>query len=67
MNSSEIQELLQLMEDHRLRLKGDREASRKFLIDAGIFDENGDYTEPYKRLREEYDNLQEQEPSRDLH
>lgn len=50
MTKKELQELLDLFEKMRIKLKGDREASRQFLVDAGIFTKKGNLRKPYKNL-----------------
>jgi hypothetical protein len=50
MTKKELQELLDLMEAMRKKLKGDKKASRKFLVDAGIFTDKGNLRKPYREL-----------------
>lgn len=50
MSDKELKELLRLMENMRKKLKGDKEASRKFLVDAGIFTKKGNLRKPYREL-----------------
>lgn len=50
MTNQERNELLELMEGLRQRLKGDREASRQFLVDAGIYTKKGVLRKPYRDL-----------------
>jgi len=50
MTNQEINELLELMEGLRQQLKGDREASRQFLVDAGIYTKKGALRKPYRDL-----------------
>jgi len=49
MTKKELQELLDLMEAMRKKLKGDMKASRQFLVDAGIFTDKGNLRKPYRR------------------
>lgn len=51
MTNKELKDLISLMDNMRLKLKGDREASRKFLVDAGIFTKNGNLKKPYRELQ----------------
>lgn len=51
MSPDEIKDLLSLMEEKRKELKGDREASRRFLVDAGIFTKSGNLTKPYRKMK----------------
>lgn len=48
MSDKELNELFGLMEKLRKTLKGDKEASRKFLVDVGIFTKNGNLRKPYR-------------------
>ncbi len=50
MSDKELKELLGLMEKMRKKLKGDKEASRKFLVDAGIFTKKGNLRKPYREM-----------------
>lgn len=50
MTKKELQELLGLMEAMRKKLKGDKKASRQFLVDAGIFTDKGNLRKPYREL-----------------
>ena len=50
MTNQERNELLELMENLRQRLKSDREASRQFLVDAGIYTKKGNLRKPYRDL-----------------
>lgn len=50
MTNHERNELLELMEGLRQRLKGDREASRQFLVDAGIYTKKGTLRKSYRNL-----------------
>lgn len=43
-----IQETIKEMKEFTEELKKDPEKARKFLVDAGIYDENGNLTENYK-------------------
>jgi hypothetical protein len=50
MTDQERQEFLQFIEEYRLRLKGNKELSKQFLIDAGIYTKEGVLAEPYENL-----------------
>ncbi len=50
MNDKKIDELLKAMRKLRKSLRNNPEAARKFLVGAGIIDQKGNYTEPYKHL-----------------
>lgn len=56
MSDKELKELIGLLEGLRKKLKGDREASRAFLVRAGIFTEKGNLRKPYKELKKRYSN-----------
>jgi hypothetical protein len=50
MTDQEREEFLRYMEEFRLKIKGNRELSREFLIAAGIYTEEGVLAEPYEDL-----------------
>ncbi len=50
MTKKELEELLALMKAMRKKLEGDKKASQKFLVDAGIFTEKGNIKKPYREL-----------------
>ncbi len=50
MSDKEIQQNLEKLRKFREKLSGDKEASRKFLINAGIINSSGNLTEPYQNL-----------------
>ncbi|GHT44097.1 hypothetical protein AGMMS49965_19150 [Bacteroidia bacterium] len=50
MTDKEREELLQYMRDFNQRVKTDKELGKQFLIEAGILDHEGYYTEPYQHL-----------------
>jgi len=56
MSDKELKELIQHMKALQKKLKGDREASRAFLVEAGIFTEKGNLRKPYRKLKKRYSN-----------
>lgn len=50
MSVKEKDRVLRKLNDLAEELKGDKEKSLKFLQDAGILDEEGNLTDPYKTL-----------------
>ncbi len=50
MTDKEREELLQYMEDFIQRAKVNPELRKQFLIEAGIFSQDGKFAEPYKHL-----------------
>ncbi|GHT25589.1 hypothetical protein FACS189430_12220 [Bacteroidia bacterium] len=50
MTDKEREDCLRDMEAFRLKLRGNKELSRQFLIDAGIYTKDGVLAEPYKNL-----------------
>ena len=50
MNEIEREESIQLMEEYRKKLVGNKELCREFLVKVGIYTKEGKLTEPYKHL-----------------
>lgn len=50
MEDRKIKQLLEELETYRNELAHDADASKKFLIDAGIIKKNGELEENYKNL-----------------
>lgn len=50
MSEAETEELLESMRKQTEKITSSRESALKFLQKAGILDEEGDFSEPYKKL-----------------
>jgi len=50
MTDREREESIQLMEEYRKKLSGNKKLCREFLVKAGIYTKEGRLTEPYKHL-----------------
>jgi hypothetical protein len=50
MTAQEREEYLQYLEEFRKKVRGNKELARKFLVEVGIYTEDGQLTEPYKNL-----------------
>jgi len=50
MSDKEVHDFLKILEDYRKKISKDKEASRKFLIELGIFTEKGNLRKQYKNL-----------------
>jgi hypothetical protein len=50
MTDQERKEYLQYLEEFRKKVRGNKELSRKFLVEVGIYTEDGQLTEPYENL-----------------
>jgi len=50
MDERERKELLAYIEEFKKKVEGNKELARQFLIDVGIYTEDGRLTEPYKHL-----------------
>ena len=50
MTDAERKEFICLLNKFKEEIKGNKEKSRQFLIDAGIYNADGSLTEPYKYL-----------------
>lgn len=50
MTEKERQDFIEILENLRLKLSKDKEAARKFLVDAGIYTAKGNLRKPYKSL-----------------
>lgn len=50
MSEKERKEFSALLKQYKEQLSGDKEASRRFLVDAGIITPKGNLREPYKHL-----------------
>ncbi|GHT52852.1 hypothetical protein AGMMS49982_14200 [Bacteroidia bacterium] len=50
MTDKELQELLDYMEDFSKKVRKDPELGKQFLIEAGILNHDGRFTEPYSHL-----------------
>lgn len=50
MSKKERQDFVKIIEKYREKLSKDKQASRKFLVDIGIFTKKGNLRQPYKHL-----------------
>lgn len=50
MTDKEREALLKIIEQYKLKLKGDKVGSRNFLVKAGIYTEKGNLRKPYRNL-----------------
>lgn len=50
MSEKEKREFSAILQQYKEKLSGDKEASRQFLVDAGIITPKGNLREPYKHL-----------------
>jgi len=50
MEDRKVQELLQELEQYRLELSGNAAASKKFLVDTGIINDQGQLEDNFKHL-----------------
>jgi len=50
MTDEEVDELIEFMNDYRRQVTKTKEASRRFLVEAGIFTEEGELTENYSDI-----------------
>ena len=50
MNDKEREEFIQMLEEYRQKLAGNKEMARDFLIRAGIYTKKGKLAAPYRHL-----------------